>query len=78
MFVPLGVTMLLVAIALPFVGDYAGDAYVRQVMVTDPVPQNAMLLAFVGWCASIVAGIVLGVIAVVLIVLGSIGVRPAI
>ena len=78
MLAPLGVAMLLGAFALPFIADYAGDAYVRKVMVTDPVPQNAMLLAFLGWCASIVAGIALGVIALILIVLGLIRGRPAI
>ena len=65
--------MLPIAVALPFVGRYAGDAYVRHAMLTDPVPQDAMFVAFLGWCASIVAAVVLGVVALVIIVIGSWG-----
>ena len=71
--VPLGMLMLPIAVALPLVGRYAGDAYVRHAMLTDPVPQNAMFLAFLGWCASIVAAAVLGIVALVIIVIGSWG-----
>src|SRR5688500_7400462 len=71
--VPVGMLLLPVAVALPFIARVAGDAYVRRAMLTDPVPQNAMFVAFTGWCASIIVAVVLGVVAIVLIVFGSWG-----
>jgi hypothetical protein len=55
-----GAGLIALAIAMPFIGSFAGDLFVQHVMVTDPVPQNAMVLAFLGWCVSIVVALVIG------------------
>lgn len=73
----LGVIALVLAIALPFVGWFGGDAYVQYAMVTDTVPQDAMVFAFLGWLASIAAAVVFGITGIVLLWFSRSGSRPS-
>lgn len=73
----LGVSALVLAIALPFVGWFGGDAYVQHAMITDPVPQGAMLFAGLGWLASIAAAVVFGVTGMIFLWFSRSGNRPS-
>lgn len=74
----LGVSALVLAIALPFVGWFGGDAYVQHAMVTDTVPQDAMVFAFLGWLASIAAAVVFGVTGMIFLWFARSRTRPSV
>lgn len=66
----LGVLLLLVAVVLPFIGWFGGQAFVEYERIRDPVPQGAMVLAFLGFWASVAAAVVSLAIGIVLMFLG--------
>ena len=74
-----GVLMLVAAIGLPFVAWFAAQSYVAGVAASDPVPnQNAMVLAFLGFCVSCVVAFVMFVTGVVFLIMGLTPTRRAI
>jgi hypothetical protein len=55
----LGFAMVAFAVCLPPLAGIAGYAYVKCLMLTDPVPQGAMVLAYLVLMASIAVAVFL-------------------
>jgi hypothetical protein len=74
-----GVLMLVAAVGLPFVGWFTAQSYVAGVAARDHVPnQNAMVLAFLGFCVSCVVAFAMFITGVVFLTMGLTARRRAI
>ena len=60
-----GSVVIVVALVLPFLARWWGNAFVARAMKTDPVPQDAMVIAFLGLIGSIILAIILLVTGIV-------------
>jgi len=73
-----GMLMLVVSIALPFLGWFAAQSYSSAVAAREPLPnQNAMVVAFFGFCISCVVATVMFWAGVALLISGVTAIRRA-
>jgi hypothetical protein len=62
-----GLLLIVFAVALPFVAKWWGDGFVERAMITDPVPQSAMLVAWASFVGSIVFGTVMFIVGAIVL-----------